>query len=292
MDVSHILAPLVNTPYSVGWDAWVAISSAFVFSQITYVITHWYCSKNSSSYRKLPLIEQKEWQSRIVSTIHAVVVFPIVLWVCLTDYDYHADPVNGRSEWSDFAMCLGVGYFLSDFILIMIYNIPPLWPIVCHHVFAGWGFLLAVSSVGASRWFGCYMLLTEATTPFNNTHWALVKSGMKDSKITKWIGYIWTINWILFRLAINPFLVYRVWYFWNEIASGGIYTTAVLMTNLVFLVLLNSVYFVTGPFRDLWYGERPEVSPKVAESRKKGFQNEDEVRQPLSERTERRRRGG
>jgi len=246
---------VLQTPFALQTYLYYVIFGSFIVSQLTYVVTHWYFSRHTF-YGKLPLLEQIEFQSRVVSTMHGTTVFPMVLYVLLTDAEYHADPVHGKSDISNVAMAFGVGYFFSDFILIVRYNIQPLWPIICHHVFAGWGFLIAIGDHGGGRWFGTYLLLTEATSPFNNTHWSLTKAGMKESRITKLIGYGFTLNWIIFRLAINPYLVYRIYYFWNELVASGPYIFLVLMTNCVFLVLMNNVFFITGPFREIVFGEK------------------------------------
>lgn len=253
--ITQILTPFWTALFACDRTMFMVVTSAFVVSQIIYVITDAYCGKNMASYRALPLIEKKEWQSRVVSTVHACIVFPICLWVLLTDDEYHSNPVTGRSWWADFSMALGVGYFLSDTVLILRYRIPPIIPILCHHVFAGWAFYNAIGTLDCPRWFGTYLLLTEATGPFNNTHWKLLKSGYKDHKITTIVGYIWTINWIVFRLAINPYLLYRVYAFWDRIVALGVYVSILIFTNVIFLVLLNTVYFFTGPFYELTFGE-------------------------------------
>jgi len=257
----NALEKFVRAPFALESHLYSVIFVSFLVSQFTYYLTHNYSIKRTW-YKSLPLVEQIEHQSRIVSTLHAALVFPIVFWVILTDNEYHNDPINGRNAWSDISMAMGVGYFLSDFILVVKYQIPPVWPIVFHHVFAGFGFLIAIGQLGGARWFGCYLLLTEATTPFNNTHWALHKCGMQTSKITKIVGYIFTINWVVFRLSINPFLLYRIYHLWNDLLLMDIYLVVILFANVVFLVLMNSVFFFIGPFYEIIFGETPKEDVK------------------------------
>jgi len=262
------LNPILFAPFNLTPQMQVAVACSFIFSQLVYLFTDSYWSKRSC-YKVLPDIEKIEWQTRIMSTIHALIIFPVVAYVLLTDAEYNRDPIHGRNTLSDFGMCLSAGYFMADLSLVVRYRIPPVTPIVCHHVFAGWGFLLAISNLGAVRWFGTYLLLTEATSPFNNLHWHLVKSNMGHLHLTRVIGYMFTATWIIFRLAVNPLLLYRIYFFWDGLMSIPGSISISLMINIVFLILLNTIYFITGPFYELVFGS-PLVSKniKVARSSK------------------------
>jgi len=254
-----------NAPFNTSVEMRIWIASSFVICQILYSLSDWFWSKKSY-YKALPFLEQIEWQSRIASTVHSLFVFPIVVYVLLTDNAYNSNPANGRNDWSDFAMCLSIGYFLSDFLLVIRNKLPPMLPIILHHIFAGWGFLIAIGTEGAGRWFGTYLLLTEATAPWNNTHWALVRSGMADHSLTKFIGYLFATTWFVFRILIKPVVIYQYYNFWDEIMAAGIHIVLILTINIVFLILLNTVYFFTGPFYELVFGSAKaieKVEPKV-----------------------------
>lgn len=110
-------------------------------------------------------------------------------------------------------------------------------------------------------WFGSALLMTEATSPFNNTHWMLSKIGFEEKKITKIIGYLFALNWIVFRIIIPDFIVYRLFIKWDDFIAMNITPKLILGTNMLFLTLMNHIYFVTGPFYELVFGK-----PKKKES--------------------------
>jgi len=252
-----ILEPILNAPLYLSTENQVWITCSFVICQILYLVSDWYWS-NKDYYKALPHIEQIEWQSRIVSTVHASIVFPLVVYILLSDAEFSVNPATSRNPIGDFTMCLSVGYFLSDLILILRHRIPPLLPLILHHVFAGWAFIMAIGPKGGARWFGTYLLLTEATAPWNNTHWALSRTSMKDHHITRYVGYLFVLTWIVFRLLIKPYALYQFFYSWNAIVETGIHVSVVLTINIGFLLLLNIGYFITGPFYDLAFGIKPK----------------------------------
>jgi len=242
---------------------YLVILLAFIGSQLIYYFTHYYCKGNAKFYKSLSLMDKVEFQSRVASTVHAVIVFPIVAYVVLTDTEYNNNPVFGRNEWSDIAMCFSIGYFLSDSVLVLKYWIPPVVPIMCHHIFAGWGFLLAIGAHGSGRWFGCYLLLTEATAIWNNGRWSLIKIGYDErTTITQIFGYMFTLNWIVFRLLINPFLLYKIYNYWSDIIKSGPFIYTLLGLNIIFLILLNTTFFFVGPFKEICFGKQ-EIETKT-----------------------------
>jgi len=243
----------VNTPFYVDSRIWGYICSSFLLCQLIYAFTDSYFSQKKW-YQQLPLVERKEWESRTASTLHAVIVFVLCFYVMITDNTFWNDPVFGSNDLCVFSMAIGVGYFLSDTILILKYDIPPLVPILLHHGFAGWGFLFCVGIKGQARWFPSFLLLTEATTPFNNTYWMLQRCGMKDSKLCQVMGKIFAIFWLIFRVLINPIVLYRLYQFRDHLLATHIYVQLMLGLNIAFLLLLNNIYFIIGPFYGIMFG--------------------------------------
>jgi hypothetical protein len=144
-----------------------AIIGLFLFCQLIYSITDWYYSSPKSDgklhpYKKLPKVEQMEWQTRVVSTIHAVVVFPLCVWLAFFVPEFRENPIFGDHPLASFCFAFDVGYcfqfkrkiklihyryFFCDLLIILKYKIPPLAPIVCHHLFAGYGLLMCLVGI-------------------------------------------------------------------------------------------------------------------------------------------------
>jgi len=217
----------------------------------------------SQGYQNLSFVDKREWDSRFVSTVHSSIVFPLCFYVILTDYEFAKDPVNGTNPVTLVAFSIAVGYFMSDFVQIVRHNIPPLLPIMMHHVFAGWAFMGGVSSFGQGLWFGTLLLCTEAANPFTNTYWMLEKANWKQGVCYKFISYMFVITWFLFRIVLNPYLLWKVHHFWGEIMSATIYFRVVFFVNLTFLILLNNIYFWwLGPFFQILFGNS-SLKPSV-----------------------------
>jgi len=172
-----------RTPFEVEAFLYYYIIGSFVVCQIMYVAFDFLLTKYSPVYTGLAQVDKKEWLSRTASTLHSATVFPMCLYVVAYDEEFYNNPVKGSNVLCQISMAIGVGYFFSDLLLILRYWIPPLVPIILHHGFAGWGFLLCIGSMGTNRWWPTFLLLTEAVTPFNNMHWMLGKSNLSHTSI-------------------------------------------------------------------------------------------------------------
>lgn len=258
--VAEIFIDLARTPFYIHWHLYVIMGVSFVLCQLLNVLGHWFFTRYSASYRALPFLEQKEWQTRIASTLHAVIAFVIALYVVFFDRDHQSNPVFHTSYLPHFIAAVGFGYFVSDFVMIVWYKIPPLTPIILHHVFAGVGMFGIASDLGNGQLFAMMMLLNEGSTPFNNIHWMMMKTRFKNSYLAQLCGYMFTAAWFLVRVAINPYMIYKVISNWDEIVMMGAYTFTVMFTNMSFLMCLNMFWFFYGPFRELVFGPRKPMS--------------------------------
>jgi hypothetical protein len=203
----------------------------------------------SSSYRKLNAQDQGEWITRCSSTVNAFVTGFLCLYTLLTDAHVWADGVWYRPHFTMYAIAIAAGYFYVDFAFITYYRIPPLLPIITHHLLAGWGFTGGLGPIGRFPLFGSLLLLTEFTTPFNNFSWFLEHSGMAHTRLYRVNFAVFTALWIVFRL-LNWFVIFYQWYvFWDDFRASNGYMQTILVLNFVFLFLLNWVYFfIAGPF--------------------------------------------
>jgi hypothetical protein len=213
-------------------------------------------------YNKLSPRDQGEWVTRVSSTINAFVTGFLCLYALCTDDVLWLDGVYYRARPTMYAIAIAAAYFFVDFGFIMYYRIPPLPPIVAHHVLAGWGFVGGLGPIGRFPLFGSLLLLTEFTTPFNNFDWFLDKANMRDTFLYRLNFHVFTALWITFRLANWWVIGYQFFFVhWDGFLGSNGYMQFVLCINFVFLFLLNHVYFVvSGPFL-AYYGLRstPEI---------------------------------
>jgi hypothetical protein len=97
---------------------------------------------------------------------------------------------------------------------------------------------------------------TEATTPINNINWMLGKYGLENAPSGKFAAKMFAFSWIIFRLMINPFLLYRAWTNFDQLLEMPLYCQVYLTGSVVFLMSLNTIYFIVGPFLDILF-DRP-----------------------------------
>eukprot|EP01118_Nematostelium_gracile_P000620 TRINITY_DN10671_c0_g1_i1.p1 TRINITY_DN10671_c0_g1~~TRINITY_DN10671_c0_g1_i1.p1 ORF type:complete len:267 (+),score=36.97 TRINITY_DN10671_c0_g1_i1:116-916(+) len=256
--VKGVLYELSRGPLTIDQNTWLCIAASFLVCQLLYAITHFVSTLSSTRYNLFTKDIKIEWQTRVASTAHGLIVFPICLWVLLSDEEVWSDPVYGKSKWINFCGAIAVGYFWCDIITIIKHKIQPLWPIIIHHCVASWGIILAVSDIGGATYFGGLIFLYEATAPWNNLHWKLTQLGLENHWVTKLTGYIFTLTWFVFRVAINPFLYYQLYQYWDRLKTIHWQLQILLAGNVIFLSALNNYYFIAGPFRELVFGKKQE----------------------------------
>ena len=139
-------------------------------------------------------------------------------------------------------------------------------PIMLHHIFASWAFFTCVSITRKGTWFGTVLLLTEATNPFNNTHWFLQKSGQDNTKFFRFIELGYAFTWTVFRICLNPYLLYKAYIHYPQmLVRMSSYHLFILWLNISFLGIFNTIWWITGPFYNIVF-EGGELAKKKQKS--------------------------
>lgn len=220
-------------------------------------------------YNKLSAQEQGEWVTRCSSTVNAFVTGFLCLYTLCTDDVVWSDGVWYRPVYTMYAIAIAAAYFYVDFCFIMYYRIPPLLPIIVHHLLAGWGFTGGLGPVGRFPLFGSLLLLTEFTTPFNNFSWFMEKAGWAQTRLYRVNFFVFTALWVVFRL-LNWWVIFYQWYVhWDGFRAANGYMQTILVANFIFLFLLNHVYFfIEGPFLAYYGLVGPKKLPPTEVGRK------------------------
>jgi len=122
------------------WGEWVvgelgavnigAVFVSFCVCQLLYLVTVQFFRKDQLSHLSQP--DLIDLRSRTASTVHSIIVFFIILYVVVSDLIgpqmMFKDPINAHRPETTFAMCIGLGYFISDFLLVMVLQLPPIIP--------------------------------------------------------------------------------------------------------------------------------------------------------------------
>ncbi|NXS00873.1 TM56B protein, partial [Oxylabes madagascariensis] len=170
----------------------IAVASFTVFQLLFHVVSSWVSTRITPGFNNLSQKRKIEWNSRTVSTFHALVVGGFCLYILLYD-----DAVNADH------LC----YFCSlvDLLLIICY-----WKaigdkfFVIHHLAALYAYYFVLSK-GLLAYFGNFRLLAEFSTPFVNQRWFFEVLGYpKSSKANIINGVLMTVVFFVVRIAVMP----------------------------------------------------------------------------------------
>lgn len=154
-----------------------------------------------------------EWNSRIVSNIHAVFGAVGGAYIIYTHRSWTSYEFYGSSDATLNILAISIAYFIYDLFLCLLNPVIRSKSTLLHHV-------MALGSVGSALLFHVcvyqlgFFLLTEITTPCVNQRYFFDKSNMKTS--------VWNVvNGLGMWLG---FLVFRVYYATWGIARGLIWS--------------------------------------------------------------------
>jgi hypothetical protein len=80
----------------------------------------------------------------------------------------------------------------------------------------------------------------------------LQKSERDNSKFYRSIEIGYAFTWTVFRILINPYIIWKVYTHWGDLFERmTIYHKFILFLNLGFLMLFNTAWYITGPFYEI-----------------------------------------
>ncbi|XP_072547359.1 TLC domain-containing protein 4-B [Salminus brasiliensis] len=165
----------------------------------------WLSERLSPAFITLSSTQRTEWNSRAVSTAHALVVGLLCLYILLFDEATRKDPVWGDPTLVKLNVGITTGYLISDLLLMIYY-----WDFigekyfVIHHLAALYAYYYVLSQ-GLLPYFANFRLLSELSTPFVNQRWFLHVLGYhKLSKPSLANGVAMASSFFLVRIAVIP----------------------------------------------------------------------------------------
>ncbi|KAJ1172363.1 hypothetical protein NDU88_004210 [Pleurodeles waltl] len=188
------------------------VAFQFLFSAVSPHLS----SLLSQRYMELPAGKKCEWDSRCVSTAHALVVGSFCLYILAFDDAINKDPIWGDPRLVKMNVAITCGYLLYDMLLLARY-----WKtmgdsfFVCHHlaVLYAYGYVL---NRGVLPFFANFRLISELSTPFVNQRWFFDTVGQPRSSWPVLLnGFAMTVVFFLVRIAVIP------WYYRETFATFG-----------------------------------------------------------------------
>uniref|UniRef100_U3EQA6 Transmembrane protein 56-B n=1 Tax=Micrurus fulvius TaxID=8637 RepID=U3EQA6_MICFL len=215
----------------------------------------------SPSYSSLPSVKQNEWNSRCVSTLHAVIVGLFCLYILWYDAAVNVNPIWGDPWLVKLNVAVTCGYLLYDLLLLVRY-----WKtlgdslFVCHHlvVLYAYGYVL---SRGVLPYFANFRLLSELSTPFVNLRWFLDAAGWpRTSRLVLANGLVMMVVFFMVRIAVIPSYYMQVysWYGTPEYERLGLSVQLAWIGPSIALEMLNLIWMyriVRGFYRALCWSK-------------------------------------
>ncbi|XP_060088207.1 TLC domain-containing protein 4 [Heteronotia binoei] len=183
----------------------VGVSSFAIFQLLFHVLSSWVSARVTSGFNNLDQKKKIEWNSRTVSTFHALVVGAFCLYILLYDEAVNADHVWGDPSIVKLNLAITTGYLISDLLLIIFYwkAIGDIF-FVIHHLVALYAYYFVLDR-GLLAYFANFRLLAEFSTPFVNQRWFFEVLGYsKSSKGNIINGVLMTVVFFLARIAVMP----------------------------------------------------------------------------------------
>ncbi|KAM4676347.1 TLC domain-containing protein 4-A isoform 1-T1 [Discoglossus pictus] len=159
----------------------------------------------SSTYKNLTHGKQCEWDSRCVSTVHALIVGSLCLYILAFDDAVNADPIWGDPFQVQMNVAITCGYLVYDLLLLTRF-----WKVmrdpymVCHHlaVLYAYGYVL---NRGVLPYFANFRLISELSTPFVNQRWFFDVVGVSRSSWPVLLnGFAMAAVFFVVRIAVIP----------------------------------------------------------------------------------------
>ncbi|PNI58980.1 TMEM56 isoform 2, partial [Pan troglodytes] len=144
----------------------VTCTSFFTFQLLFYFVSYWFSAKVSPGFNSLSFKKKIEWNSRVVSTCHSLVVGIFGLYIFLFDEATKADPLWGGPSLANVNIAIASGYLISDLSIIILY-----WKVIgdkffiMHHCASLYAYYLVLKN-GVLAYIGNFRLLAELSSPF------------------------------------------------------------------------------------------------------------------------------
>ncbi|OBS74336.1 hypothetical protein A6R68_15126, partial [Neotoma lepida] len=95
-------------------------SSFVIFQVLFHFVSYWFSAKVSPGYNNLSIEKKIEWNSRVVSSCHSLLVGIFGLYLFLFDEPTIADPLWGESTLVKLNIATASGYLISDLLIILL----------------------------------------------------------------------------------------------------------------------------------------------------------------------------
>ncbi|XP_006197405.1 TLC domain-containing protein 4 [Vicugna pacos] len=180
-------------------------TSFLTFQLLFCFVSYWFSAKVSPGFNSLNFEKKIEWNSRVVSTCHSLVVGVLGSYIFLFDEATIADPLWGVSSPVQVNIAISTGYLISDLLILILY-----WKVIgdkyfiIHHCTALFAYYF-VLRYGVLAYIGNFRLLAELSSPFVNQRWFFeALKYPKFSRANVINGILMTVVFFVVRIVSIP----------------------------------------------------------------------------------------
>ncbi|KAM9689350.1 TLC domain-containing protein 4-like isoform 1-T2 [Trichechus inunguis] len=180
-------------------------ASFVIFQLLFHFLSSWFSAKVCPGFNRLNFEKKIEWNSRVVSTCHSLVVGVFSLYIFFFDEAAIADPLWGDPSLGSVNIAITSGYLISDLLLLVLY-----WRaigdklFVIHHCTALYAYHFVLKD-GVLVYIGNFRLIAELSSPFVNQRWFFeTLKYPKFSKANVINGVLMTVVFFIVRIVVIP----------------------------------------------------------------------------------------
>ncbi|CAL5412686.1 unnamed protein product [Camellia sinensis] len=216
--------------------------------KMVYDLTQLISTFYSRSYNALTKLQRIEWNSRGISTVHAIFIATVslyfVFWSDLFSDQQHTGLITFRhSQISSFSLGVSVGYFLADLAMIL-WMYPTLGGIeyIVHHSLSAIAVAYAMFT-GEGQLYTFMVLISEITTPEINMRWYLDTAGLKRSSAYLINGVVIFFAWLVARILLFAYMFCHVYFHYDQVIKMHIIGFLLVFVVPSALATMNLIWF-------------------------------------------------
>lgn len=198
-----------------------------------------------AKYNDLPEASRIDWDTRVNSSVHAVIVSSMCVYAYLCDDELQTNPIWHNSPTVRTECAVVMGYMLADAVIMTIYykQIGEVF-FYFHHAASIYAYYYVVV-YGVMTGFANYRLLAEISTPFVNNRYFFDVLGIKKTDPLGFTnGILMTLSFFAVRILVMPIYwmkVYQVYGTEAFLRTGHV--QMVLLVTCVVLDIINLFWF-------------------------------------------------
>lgn len=222
----------------------IAVSFVFFLSLFKF-ISPALSAKLSRGYSLLSNEQKVDWNTRLISTVHATVVSSMCAYSLIYNDEISEEPIWWDAPMVRTSCAIVVGYMAADLVIMTIHYKQVGEVFYFFHHGASMYAYYYVMTYGVLPYFANYRLIAEFSTPFVNQRWFLAVLGYsKTSPVFVANGVAMAATFFAVRIAVIPPYWHKVYTVYGTEGFNRLgYIQMVLVVTCAILDVINLFWF-------------------------------------------------